>query len=80
LESASFKDYNRAGSVCPVIFWPNIYTGFLGGSMFDSLSDRIKQDEQQEGSQTRRIIQWVLTALLAFLLFGGLYMGVRMLQ
>lgn len=48
--------------------------------MFDSLSDRIKADEHNEVPQTERIIRWVVVAVLSILLFGGLYMGVRMLQ
>ena len=48
--------------------------------MFDSLADRIKEDEHKEVNQTERIIRWVIVAVLSILLFGGLYMGVRMLE
>jgi len=48
--------------------------------MFESLSDRIKEDEHKEVNQTERIIRWVVVAVLSILLFGGLYMGVRMLE
>lgn len=48
--------------------------------MFDSLSDRIKADEHNEVTQTERIIRWVVIGVLSILLFGGLYMGVRMLE
>ncbi len=48
--------------------------------MFDSLADRIKQDEQQEVNRTERLIRWALVAVISVLLFGGLYFGVRMLE
>ncbi len=48
--------------------------------MFDSLSDRIKQDEQQEVNSTERLVRWAVVAVLSVLLFGGLYFGVRMLE
>jgi hypothetical protein len=48
--------------------------------MFDSLSDRIREDEQKEESSTARWIRWAVTGVAALLLFGGLYMGVRMLE
>ena len=48
--------------------------------MFDSLADRMKEDEHKEVNQTERIIRWVVVAVLSILLFGGLYMGVRMLE
>jgi len=47
--------------------------------MFDSLADRIREDEHNEENSTTRAIRWVVTALIAVLLFGGLYYGVRML-
>ena len=46
--------------------------------MFESLSDRIKQDEQAGRSRTERLIRWVLVLVLSALLFGGLYFAVRM--
>lgn len=48
--------------------------------MFDSLSDRIKQDEQQAVNSTERIVRWAVVAVLSVLFFGGLYFGVRMLE
>jgi hypothetical protein len=46
--------------------------------MFDSLSDRIKQDEQLAMNQ--RFLRWTLVAFISVLAFGGLYFGVKMLQ
>ncbi len=48
--------------------------------MFDSLAERIREDEHKEVNQTERIVRWVVVAVLSILLFGGLYMGIRMLE
>ncbi|MCL4401357.1 MAG: hypothetical protein M1436_01650 [Acidobacteria bacterium] len=48
--------------------------------MFDSLADRIKQDEKQEVNRTEWLIRWALVVVVSVLLFGGLYFGVRMLD
>jgi len=48
--------------------------------MFDSLSDRIREDEHQEVNSTERMVRWVVVAVLAVVLFAGLYYGVRMLE
>ena len=48
--------------------------------MFDSLADRIREDDHKEVNSTERIIRWVVVAVLSILLFGGLYFGVRMLE
>ena len=47
--------------------------------MFDSLSDRIKQDEGVSASWTQRMIRWAVVLMLSVLLFGGLYFVVRWL-
>ena len=47
--------------------------------MFDSLADRIREDEHKDETSTKRAIRWVVTAVITVLLFGGLYYGVRML-
>jgi hypothetical protein len=48
--------------------------------MFDSLADRIREDEHKSVNQTERIVRWLVVAVLSILLFGGLYMGIRMLE
>ena len=48
--------------------------------MFDSLADRIKEDQHKEVNNTERMIRWIVVALVTILLFGGLYYGVRMLE
>ena len=47
--------------------------------MFDSLSDRIREDEHKEVKTSERIIRWVAIVVVSVALFGGLYYGVRML-
>ena len=46
--------------------------------MFDSLADRIREDEQLTVSQ--RYIRWAAVLVISVVLFGGLYFGVRFMQ
>ena len=46
--------------------------------MFDSLADRIREDEQESAAQ--RYIKWAAVLVIAVVLFGGLYFGVRFLE
>ena len=48
--------------------------------MFESLADRIREDEHKEVSQRERTIRYLAIAVLSVLLFGGLYFGVRMME
>jgi hypothetical protein len=48
--------------------------------MFDSLSDQIKHDLDQQTPKSQRIIEYVLVAVVSMAIFGGLYMGIRFLQ
>ena len=48
--------------------------------MFDSLADRIREDEHKEVKTTERYIRWLAVIVLSLVLFGGLYMGVRLLE
>jgi hypothetical protein len=48
--------------------------------MFDSLADRIRADEHEEVKTSERIIKIIVISVLSVLLFGGLYMGIRMLE
>ena len=47
--------------------------------MFDSLDEQMKHDAEETTTKRGRILQWSLVALASVLLFGGLYMGVRLL-
>ena len=48
--------------------------------MFDSLEDQIKHDEHIQISRKERIIQALAVAALSIVLFGGLYIAVRMIE
>ena len=48
--------------------------------MFDSLADRIKQDDHDAVNKTERYLRWALVAVVSLVLFGGLYIGVRFLE
>jgi Ni,Fe-hydrogenase I cytochrome b subunit len=48
--------------------------------MFDSLADRIRQDEFEGTTRSQRVIKIVTVIAIAFLLFGGLYLGVQFLE
>lgn len=48
--------------------------------MFDSLADRIREDEHKEVNNTERVIRWVAITVVSIVLFGGLYYGVRMIE
>ncbi len=48
--------------------------------MFDTLSDRIKRDEQLEVNKLERFLRWGLVALISLTLFGGLYLVVQKLE
>ena len=46
--------------------------------MFDSLADRMREDEQVSASQ--RYIRWAAILVISIVLFGGLYFGVSFLN
>ena len=46
--------------------------------MFDSLADRIREDEQISASQ--RYLRWAAILVISIVLFGGLYFGVQFLN
>jgi len=48
--------------------------------MFDSLADKIREDEHKEVSNTERYIRWAAVIVISVVLFGGLYLGVRLLE
>ena len=47
--------------------------------MFDSLADRIKQDQKNEVTTGERAIRFVVVAVVSLGVFGGLYFVVRLL-
>jgi hypothetical protein len=48
--------------------------------MFESLDEQIKLDEHKAVSNTERIVRWALIVLLSVIVFGGLYLGVHLMQ
>jgi hypothetical protein len=48
--------------------------------MFDSLADRMKADDRESTNLNQRVVQWLLVGVLSVVLFGGLYMGIRLLE
>jgi hypothetical protein len=48
--------------------------------MFDTLSDRIREDEHKEVNTAERMVRYALIAVVSVVLFGGLYYAVRMME
>jgi len=48
--------------------------------MFDSLSDQMKHDLDQQTPKSQRIIEYILVGVVSVVIFGGLYMGIKFLQ
>jgi hypothetical protein len=48
--------------------------------MFDSLADRIRQDDGPPVKTSVRLIRMAMVVLVAVVLFGGLYMVVQHLE
>ena len=47
--------------------------------MFDSLDEQIKHDTAEATPLKKRMLIWLIVAVLSVLIFGGLYFGVRSL-
>lgn len=48
--------------------------------MFDSLDEQIKHDAHEASTRAERILLWVSVAVISVLVFGGLYIGVRVFE
>lgn len=48
--------------------------------MFDSLDEQIKHDAHAASSTRERVLVWLSVAVVSVVVFGGLYMGVRLLD
>jgi hypothetical protein len=48
--------------------------------MFDSLDEQIKADAHAASSTKERVFMWLAIAIVSVAVFGGLYIGVRMLD
>jgi hypothetical protein len=49
------------------------------GSMFETLDERMKHDDDEVTTKRERLLKWLLVGVVAVVLFSGLYMGVRLL-
>jgi hypothetical protein len=48
--------------------------------MFESLADQIRHDEREQLSTRERLVLWIVIGIVSILVFGGLYLGVQMLD
>ncbi len=48
--------------------------------MFDSLADKMKEDESRETSKAQRFIRLGSALVVAIVVFGGLWMAIRLLE
>ncbi|MGH9662445.1 MAG: hypothetical protein ACRD96_28105 [Bryobacteraceae bacterium] len=48
--------------------------------MFDSLADRMKEDDRAAVKTSERAVRWAAVVVISCALFGALYFGVRMLE
>jgi hypothetical protein len=48
--------------------------------MFDSLDEQMKKDRDRETPPKQRALMYVGVAVVSILLFGGLWLGVRLIE
>lgn len=48
--------------------------------MFESLEQQIKETEGPELTKGARIVRYILLFIVSAIVFGGLYMGIRLLD
>lgn len=48
--------------------------------MFDNLDDQIANDVAKDSTQTARLIRYLVVAVASVVLFGGLFLGVWLLE
>lgn len=51
-----------------------------GGAMFESLDDVIKHDDEVETTKQARYLKWLTILVVSVVIFGGLYLGLRLFQ
>jgi len=47
--------------------------------MFESLADRIKEDTAHDERPREKLIRWLVIAAVSLVVFGGLFIGGRMI-
>jgi hypothetical protein len=48
--------------------------------MFDSLDEQMKNDDNKVSTGRERALKWVLVLVVSVVVFGGLYLGVHLMQ
>jgi hypothetical protein len=48
--------------------------------MFDSLDEQMKQDDRAQKSKKEWVLEFLAIAVLAVVIFAGLFFGVRLLE
>ena len=48
--------------------------------MFESLDETMRHDAKEASSAKERILLWISVAIVSVVVFGGLYVGVRVLE
>lgn len=48
--------------------------------MFESLDEQMKHDDAETSTPKERMLKWMLVGLVSIILFGGIFMGVRLLE
>jgi hypothetical protein len=49
-------------------------------SMFETLDDRMKHDDEETSTLRERLTKWVLIGLVAVALCGGIFLAIRQLS
>ena len=61
--------------------WKIVYVTFdEEGTMFNNLDDQITNAEATDSTQTGRLIRYLVVAVASVVLFGGLFLGVWLLE
>ena len=65
-------------------YWQSSFLTVLilagGETMFESLDETMKHDLKEASSAKERILLWISVAIVSVVVFGGLYVGVRVLE
>jgi len=48
--------------------------------MFDSLDEQMKQDDKRMVSSKEKMMRWAIVAIAAVVVFGGLMVGVHLMN
>ena len=48
--------------------------------MFDDLADKMREDDKAAVSNSERMMRWLVVAVISVVVFGGLYMGIQLLE